>query len=130
MVLNVAFLLQQSECFPLDSLYFDLFYDFENETLKIFNNVTEVKQCNSYSCFVISINIIKIEKCFSFNNLIKTIKGDIYKSQMNLSADPCDDFYKFSCGNFLDRNYNTPSGVLEKLHIDFLRLTDGYKKTI
>ena len=44
---------------------------------------------------------------------------------MNLTADPCDDFYQFSCGNFLEKSSHSTSGVLEKLHIDFLRWTDG-----
>ena len=46
---------------------------------------------------------------------------------MNLSVDPCDDFYKFSCGSFLEKNQQIPSGVLERLHIEFLRRTDGFK---
>ncbi len=34
-------------------------------------------------------------------------------------------YFKFSCGNFLEKNSYAASGVLEKLHIDFLRWTDG-----
>lgn len=45
---------------------------------------------------------------------------------MNFSVDPCEDFYKFSCGNFLEKNALIPSGVLERLHFEFLRKTDGF----
>ena len=34
---------------------------------------------------------------------------------INQSADPCDDFYKFSCGSWLNDNI-VPSGIPENIH--------------
>jgi len=49
-------------------------------------------------------------------------------TKMNLSADPCDDFYSFACGGWINKNLEIPQN-LERVNL-FSKMESDKKKTI
>lgn len=65
-------------------------------------------------------------KCIHFIELKLIFSANFISKNMNQSADPCDDFYKFACGNFIQKFERAGNhSVIDQLKVDLHMIIRG-----